>query len=92
MSDNKEEQSFTTQPFPHNNGHINEPGNQGFPGSKAEETAGLGGAPNLAHLHKENPMGGRGDQPHIVSNEIAQGLEKPKSKEELQEMSAKLNN
>jgi len=40
MSDNKEEQSFTTQPFPHNNGHINEPGNQGFPGSKAEETAG----------------------------------------------------
>lgn len=57
----------------------------------ASRRTGLGGAPNLAHLHKENPMGGRGDQPHIVSNEIAQGLEKPKSKEELQELSAQLN-
>ncbi|GAA5982306.1 hypothetical protein JCM5350_006136 [Sporobolomyces pararoseus] len=91
MSDNNE-QTFTTQPIEHNNGAINEPGNQGFPGSKAEATTGLGGAPNLAHLHKGNPLGGRGDQPHVMSDEIAQGLEKPKSKEELQSLSAKLNN
>ncbi|GAA6063203.1 hypothetical protein JCM10212_006836, partial [Sporobolomyces blumeae] len=51
----------------------------------------LGGAPNLAHLHQANPMGGRGDQPHVMSKEIAEGLEKPKSKEELQELTAKLN-
>ncbi|GAA5880848.1 hypothetical protein JCM16303_005143 [Sporobolomyces ruberrimus] len=90
MSDNKEQQ-FSIQPIEHNNGAINEPGNQGFPGSKAESTAGLGGAPNLAHLHKEDPMGGRGDQPHVISDEVAKGLEQPKSKEELKSLSASLN-
>ena len=53
---------------------------------------GLGSAPNLAHLHEANALGGRGDQPHVMSDEIAQGLEKPKSKEELQSLAAKLNN
>ncbi|GAA5833300.1 hypothetical protein JCM3766R1_005464 [Sporobolomyces carnicolor] len=89
---NNEEQTFTTQPIEHNNGAINEPGSKGFPGSNAEKTPGLGSAPNLAHLHEANALGGRGDQPHVMSDEIAQGLEKPKTKEELQSLAAKLNN
>lgn len=58
---------------------------------QAENTAGLGGAPNLEYLHKAqaDPTGGKG--PHILSDEIRKGLEEPLSKEELQKRQEELN-
>ncbi|GAA5870422.1 hypothetical protein JCM8547_004028 [Rhodosporidiobolus lusitaniae] len=88
MSDNKqEEQQFSTQPIEHTNGHLN------FPGSKTEATPGLGSAPTLQELHnaQSNPHAGRGSGPYVPSSDIAQGLEAPKSREELQALAAKLN-
>ncbi|GAA5901714.1 hypothetical protein JCM5296_005387 [Sporobolomyces johnsonii] len=84
---NSEEQQFTIQPHPAKDNYAP------FPGSDAEATPGLGSAPNLAHLHQaqQDPTGGRGSNPHIISQETAEGLEQPKSREELQALSAKLN-
>lgn len=69
-----------------------------FKGDDAEATPGLGSAPNLSHLHKQqqqqqqsggDPTQARG--PHVPSQDIAASLEAPKSREELQAASAKLN-
>lgn len=49
--------------------------------------AGLGGAPNLAHLHEGNPLGGRGANPHVTDAK----LEQPKSRDELRSLQAQLN-
>jgi len=64
------------------------PAKSNFPGSETEATPGLGGAPNLSHLH-ENAT--QAKQPHVISKEVAEGLEKPKSREELQALGKKLN-
>jgi len=48
--------------------------------------AGLGSAPNLAHLH-DNPLGGRGGNPHVTGAK----LEEPKSRDELKSLQAQLN-
>ncbi|KAM0749485.1 hypothetical protein T439DRAFT_327172 [Meredithblackwellia eburnea MCA 4105] len=82
----EEEQQFTIQPHP---AKTNNPADL-VSGGNAESTPGLGGAPNLAHLHQGNPLEGKGG-PHVVSKEIAEGLEKPKTREELQALAAKLN-
>ncbi|GAA6030916.1 hypothetical protein JCM8097_008934 [Rhodosporidiobolus ruineniae] len=83
----QEEQSFTIQPHPHSNGH------QNFPGSQTEATPGLGSAPTLADLHNQSAsaFGTRGDNPHVISSEVAAGLEPPASREELQARQAELN-
>ncbi|GAA6052171.1 hypothetical protein JCM3770_001253 [Rhodotorula araucariae] len=75
-----DEQQFHTLPHPAKNN---------FPGSDAEATPGLGGAPNLAHLHQQaqDVLGGRGGNPHITDA----NLEPPKSREELQRLQAQLN-
>ncbi|GAA5995585.1 uncharacterized protein JCM10292_005266 [Rhodotorula paludigena] len=62
-----------------------------FPGSDAESTPGLGSAPNLAHLHQQDPTGGRGANPHIVDEKTASSLGPPKSRDELQRIQAQLN-
>ncbi|GAA5836972.1 hypothetical protein JCM9279_007721 [Rhodotorula babjevae] len=74
MSDDSE---FKIQPHP---------AKSNFPGSDAEATPGLGSAPNLAHLH-DNPLGGRGDNPHVTGAK----LEEPKSRDELKSLQAQLN-
>lgn len=53
---NNEEQQFSIQPHPATS---NNP-SQRFKGDDAEQTAGLGGAPNLSHLHdaQKDPTGG----------------------------------
>ncbi|KAI5477999.1 hypothetical protein MNV49_005691 [Pseudohyphozyma bogoriensis] len=75
-----EEQEFKIQPHPATD-NIDRDSRQ------AEPTAGLGGAPNLSHLHdqgqKANPFQAKG--PHVPAKELAEGLEKPKTREELQE-------
>lgn len=82
-----EDKSFNILPHPHK-GAQNTPS---FPGSDAEQTSGLGGAPNLEHLHKAQAdiTGGKG--PHIPDQSIAEGLEKPKTREELEALSKSLN-
>ncbi|BGP42834.1 hypothetical protein JCM10450v2_006950 [Rhodotorula kratochvilovae] len=73
-----DEQEFKIQPHP---------AKSNFPGSDAEATPGLGGAPNLAHLHQQDALGGRGGNPHITDAK----LEQPKSHDELQRLQAQLN-
>ncbi|KAK4052759.1 hypothetical protein OIV83_002046 [Microbotryomycetes sp. JL201] len=62
-----------------------------FKGDDAEQTPGLGSAPTLGHLHQaqQDPTGGK--QPYVPSNDIAQSLEKPLSREELQAKQQQLN-
>ncbi|KDE06499.1 hypothetical protein MVLG_03151 [Microbotryum lychnidis-dioicae p1A1 Lamole] len=80
-----QEQEFKIQPHPTKDNIA-----PSFPGSDAEGTAGLGGAPNLAHLHKaQDPTQARG--PHVPKDEIAMKLEQPKSREELQALAKSLN-
>ncbi|BGP34751.1 hypothetical protein JCM10296v2_006573 [Rhodotorula toruloides] len=85
------EQEFTIQPHPAKD-NVPPPN---FPGSDAEATPGLGGAPTLQHLHDpsrpENIMGGRGNAPHVPDNDKLQNLEQPKSREELRKLQASLN-
>lgn len=49
-----------------------------------ETTPGLGSAPTLQNPHQAKP-------PHVPSQAIAESLEKPKTREELQALQAKLN-
>ncbi|SCV69369.1 BQ2448_2389 [Microbotryum intermedium] len=80
-----QEQEFKIQPHPAKDNIA-----PSFPGSDAEGTAGLGGSPNLAHLHKaQDPTQAKG--PHIPSEEVAKGLEQPKSREDLQGLAKSLN-
>ncbi|GAA6013250.1 hypothetical protein JCM10207_000832 [Rhodosporidiobolus poonsookiae] len=81
---NQEEQQFNILPHP---------AKSNFPGSETEATTGLGGAPTLGELHQNAPsaFGGRGDKPHIISQDIAQGLEAPKSREELRKLQEEIN-
>ncbi|BGP27067.1 hypothetical protein JCM10295v2_006029 [Rhodotorula toruloides] len=90
-NDQNTEQEFTIQPHPAKD-NVSPPN---FPGSDAEATPGLGGAPTLQHLHDpsraENVFGGRGNAPHVPDNDKLQNLEQPKSREELRKLQASLN-
>lgn len=59
--------------------------------SRISAPSGLGSAPNLAHLHQQDPTGGRGANPHIVDEKTASSLGPPKSRDELQRIQAQLN-
>ncbi|GAA5832031.1 hypothetical protein JCM11251_002794 [Rhodosporidiobolus azoricus] len=83
---NQEEQTFNILPHPATSNNPTQ-----------ETTPGLGSAPTLqpgfsgSGEGSAEQYGGRGNQPHVISQEIAQGLEQPKSREELQQIQAKLN-
>ncbi|BGP19392.1 hypothetical protein JCM10213_000629 [Rhodosporidiobolus nylandii] len=77
-----EEQRFSIQPHPAKD-NIDR-------SKEVEATPGFGAAPTLGGK-EANAYGGRGNQPHVMSDDIAQGLEQPKSREELQKLQAELN-
>ncbi|GAA5986629.1 hypothetical protein JCM11641_005170 [Rhodosporidiobolus odoratus] len=80
---NSEEQQFSIQPHPAKDNYD--------PSQFVEPTPGLGSAPTLQGGKEASAYGGRGGAPHVISSEVAEGLEPPKSREELQALSAKLN-
>ncbi|KAK4057425.1 hypothetical protein OIO90_001494 [Microbotryomycetes sp. JL221] len=84
-NNNSGEQQFTIQPHPAKD---NVPPSR-FKGDDAEQTPGLGGAPTLGHLHQQDPTGGK--QPYVPSQDLANNLEKPLSREELQAKQQQLN-
>ncbi|ORY27356.1 hypothetical protein BCR39DRAFT_538451 [Naematelia encephala] len=76
MSDKSEEQQFTIQPHPAKTNN---------PSDLTSEPAEHGGLQSAS----ANAYNARG--PHVPTKEIAQGLEKPKTHDELKAEAAKLN-
>ncbi|KAJ7678131.1 hypothetical protein DFH06DRAFT_1167949 [Mycena polygramma] len=76
-SDDKknEEQSFSIQPHP---AKTNDPADL-----QQEQTGGLASNPNAGAFHARDP--------HVPSQQVMAGLEKPASKEELEARQAELN-
>ncbi|ORY88311.1 hypothetical protein BCR35DRAFT_301844 [Leucosporidium creatinivorum] len=86
MSNQDQEQQFNILPHPAKSNQPTETADD-----IEQRHGGLGGAPNLAHLQQaaQDATGGKG--PHIPSQEIANSLEQPKTREELQAEAKKLN-